>query len=63
MELILDQSLRDSLLQKVNETIKSLDVDDLKDAFIQKFCFSCGGSCTGCEGHCEGRGCIGTHED
>lgn len=62
MELVLEKNVLDSLVSKVNELLSGHNVYDLKEKVAQKICFSCGGSCTGCEGTCHGDGCIGTHE-
>ena len=63
MELVLEKNVLDSLMSKVNELLSGKSLFDLKEKVEQKFCVTCGGSCTGCEGTCHGRGCIGTYED
>lgn len=63
MELILNQDTMSLLLEKAHLITSSLTIYDLKGQIEQKFCLSCGGSCTGCEGTCHGSGCTGTHED
>lgn len=62
MELILTQDTMSSLLEKAYQTLSSMNTSDLKEQMVHKLCFTCGGSCTGCEGTCHGSGCTATHE-